>query len=156
MNRYNKFTTYILFISLIFIFCTESQAQNNTEDIKKEISAVYQEMGAAMQEGNAEKLGAHFAEDVFFKLPGQPPAKSREAVVKIHEGMIAQGMGIRPATKELNVAGDLVYEVGTVDMLSKGEKVGMAYYLTIWKQVDGSWKIYRDVVSGMPKPEAKK
>lgn len=143
-----------LFITLIFVICSNSKAQHTQEAVKQEIATIYQDMGAAMQEGDAMKLASHFAKDVFFKLPGQQPVHSRDGVAKIHEGMIAQGMGIRPTTKELNVVGDIAYEIGTVDMLAKGNKVGEAYYLTVWKYIDGSWKISRDMVSAMPQPES--
>lgn len=142
----------LFLVGVVFLSCTSTPNLGpSAEEVRSAIEANFQEMGAAMQDSNAAKLTSYFTEDAFFKLPGQKPVKGREAIQKVHEGMISQGLGIRPVTEEVQVFQNHAMELGTVDILAPdGSIANKAYYLTLWKNVDGEWKIYRDMVSGMP------
>lgn len=119
--------------------------------VKSNIESNFKEMGKAMQAGDATTLAGYFTDDAFFKLPGQKPVVGRTAIKNIHEGMISQGLGIRPKSEEIEVYGDHAVELGTIDILGPdGSVANKAYYLTVWKKVNDEWKIYRDVVSGLP------
>lgn len=147
----------ILLLSFLIAGLTAefSNAQNNSSlsegQVEEIIRSNFEQMAEAMQDGNAAKVASYFTEDAFFKLPGQEPGKGREAIQNIHEGMISQGLGIRPSTEEVQVFGNHALELGTVDILGPdGNVANQAYYLTLWEDVDGEWKISRDVVSSLP------
>lgn len=149
MRRLNN----CLFVSVILIAIPIFSHAQNTYDkeVRKEIQENFQHMGAAMQDGNTAKLASYFTENAFFKLPGQLPVKGREAIQKVHDGMLEQGLGIRPKTEEVQVFDEHAIELGTVDILGPDGKVAQkAYYLTLWKKSDEGWKISRDMVSGLP------
>lgn len=145
----------IIIFTLLMMFTQYGYAQDkaaeNKGNLSGQIESIYQEMGAAVQAKDAAAFAEFFAEDVYFKLPGQKAVESRMGVQKIHEGMFAQGMSIRPQTTELQEYGNIAVEVGTVDILAPdGSVAAKAVYLTNWKKIDGEWLIYRDVVSGSP------
>lgn len=141
----------VLMISAVAISCSNADQNPTVEEVESTIESNFRAMGEAMQNGDAASLAGYFTEDAFLKLPGQDPVEGREAIQNVHEGMISQGMGIRPSTEEVEVYGDRAVELGAVDIISPdGSVVNKAYYLTVWKNVDGEWKIYRDVVSGLP------
>lgn len=147
-SLYNMLCLTIIFVA--GISCTSSQSQT-VDEVTSTIASNFEAMGNAMENGDAATLASYFTEDAFFKLPGQKPVEGRAAIQQVHEGMISQGLGIRPSTEEVEVNGDRAVELGTVDILGPdGNTVNKAYYLTVWKNVDGEWKIYRDVVSGLP------
>ncbi|QCK16422.1 hypothetical protein [Mangrovivirga cuniculi] len=79
------------------------------------------------------------------------PVTSHFGVVKVHEKMLANGLGIKPSTDEVIISCNFAVEPGTVEMSSKQGKVyTKAQYLTLWKKIYRGWKIYRDVVYVFP------
>lgn len=105
-------------------------------------------MGAAMAARQPDQLALHFTEDAFLKFPGAEPVKGRKAIEQVHREMLEQGVEVRPTTKEVQVTGDLAYEIGTYEFRNReGEKLDQGNYATIWKKEDGKWRISRDVVS---------
>lgn len=130
-------------------------AQNNNAakngNLSSQIEEIYKEMGKAVMDKDAATLASFFAEDVFFKLPGQEPVNSRMGVQKIHEGMFGQGMSVRMSTSELQEYGNVAVEVGTADIIAPdGSVAAKTIYLTNWKRINGEWLIYRDVISALP------
>ena len=127
------------------------QSAQSEESLSSQIDDIYAKMAKAVKEKNAADLASYFAEDVFFKLPGQQPVNSRMGVQKIHEGMFKQGMGVRFQTSELKEYGKIAVEIGTADIIAPdGSIAARTMYLTNWKNIDGTWRIYRDVVSALP------
>lgn len=121
---------------------------NDTDAVREAIQANFQEMMQAMAEGDAAGLASHFAEDALLKFPGQEPLQGRAAIEGAHEQMIAQGISVRPKTEEVESFGEMAYEIGTYELVAgNGEVVDHGHYATIWKRVDGSWQLYRDVIS---------
>lgn len=119
-----------------------------SEDFKNAIQVKFQKMGQAMANSNPELLATHFTEDAMLKFPGFEPMLGREAIAKHHEMMIEKGISVRPRTTEVESFGDTGYEIGTYQLLNKeGQKVDSGIYSSIWKKVDGEWKIYKDVIS---------
>ncbi|WP_324720070.1 nuclear transport factor 2 family protein [Salinimicrobium sp. HB62] len=121
---------------------------DTSDDLKKAIQQNLQEMGQAMSSGNPKLLATHFTEDAMMKFPGLDPIQGREAIAKHHEMMIEQGISVRPRTNEVERLGNTGYEIGTYELLNKEDQIiDSGTYSSIWKKVDGEWKIYRDVVS---------
>lgn len=121
---------------------------DSSENFRKAIQEKFQEMGQAMANDNPELLATHFTEDAMVKFPGFEPIRGREAIAKHHEMMIEQGISVRPITTEVENFGNTAYEIGTYELLNKeGQEIDSGTYSSIWKKVDGQWKIYKDVVS---------
>lgn len=141
----------ILLTTGILSCTTKQQNTPSEEQVTEIIRANFEEMAAAMQDSNAAKVASYFTEDAFFKLPGQEAVRGREAIQSVHAGMISQGLGVRPSSEEVQVFGDHAVELGTVEILAPdGSVANRAYYLTLWENINGEWKISRDVVSGLP------
>lgn len=151
-------TRYLIITGVFLIAATLSvnvYAQNSQAGKKGDLSAqiedIYAAMGKAVMDKDAATLASYFAEDVYFKLPGQPPVQSRMGVQKVHEGMFGQGMSVRFETTELKEYGNVAVEVGEADIYAPdGSVAAKAVYLTNWKKINGKWLIYRDVVSALP------
>lgn len=121
---------------------------DTSEDLKKTIQKNFQEMGQAMANDNPELLATYFTENAMLKFPGLEPILGREAIAKHHEEMIEQGISVRPTTTEVERFGNTGYEIGTYQILNEeGQEIDSGTYTSIWKKVDGEWKIYKDIVS---------
>ena len=151
MSRLNKVLICCIITVAGMSASMYAQQKEQKEGVAEKIDKIYQEMGAAVQAKDAESLAGFFAEDVFFKLPGQEAVNSRMGVQKIHEGMFSQGMSVKMKTSELQHYGNVAVEVGHADIIAPdGSVAAKTVYLTNWKKINGEWKIYRDVVSALP------
>ena len=127
-------------------------SSDSNENFKKAVQEKFQEMGQAMANDNPELLATYFTEDAMMKFPGLDPIRGREAIAKHHEMMIDQGISVRPRTTEVERFGKTGYEIGTYQLLNEeGQELDSGTYSSIWKKVDGEWKIYKDVVSSSRK-----
>lgn len=141
---------YLLFVFLIFSFSTNAQDSGEAKSAIKKNSEIMHE---SMEKGDYEKFGSFFAEDVMFKMSGQQPISGRAAVTEAHKPMAEQEMSLVINTEEIEDFGDFAHEIGNYEIHTKdGQKVDHGHYATLWKKIDGEWKIYRDVISSSVPP----
>jgi len=105
----------------------------------------------AMQAGDAASIAAAYAEDGVFILRDGTIAKGRAEVQAVFAGVPSAsiaGGGI----DSLGLAcgdGGLIYEWGRGEIVARGpdgqETRRTAPYLTVWKKLDGGWKIVRNL-----------
>lgn len=136
-----------MLLCAVLLFSLTTTAQNPS-DAKDQIEENSKLMHKAMKDGDFEKFGSFFAEDVMFKMSGQQPLSGRAAVTAAHIPMAEQQMELIINTEEVRDFGDFAHEIGNYEVHTKdGQKVDHGHYSTLWKKVDGEWKIYRDVIS---------
>lgn len=139
---------------LVFAFtlisgtCLAQTSEHSSEEVEKAIQKNFDQMIEAMGASDADALSMHFTEDALLKFPGQEPLHGREAIAKAHEQLIKDGMKIMPTTTEVETFGDLAYEIGTYQFLSPdNDIVDEGHYASIWKNENGDWLLYRDLIS---------
>lgn len=124
------------------------QNSDTTEDVKMAIQKNFQKMGEAMAKGDLGLLASYFTEDALLKFSGKELIQGRVGITKAHQEMLDRGILVKPETTEVQSFGEMAYEIGTYQLVtSKNEKIDSGYYATIWKKVDGNWKIFRDIIS---------
>lgn len=172
-----KLHSTIIVIAFIFFLSScdqktqksEAQNQKASEEIKAEpmkpapdevklaINKKTEQLRKAFGEANAKGVGKVFATDATMKFPEKPALQGREGIVKAHEGMLSEGMQIKLNSKEIFVFDDMAYEVGDFEMKSPdGATIGKGDYGTLWKDVEGRWLIYRDIISSTKDNSSKK
>ncbi|GAA4319876.1 hypothetical protein GCM10023115_46590 [Pontixanthobacter gangjinensis] len=136
---------FVLFAIILFSFSSYAQDSGDAKSAIKENSEIMHE---AMKNGDYEKFSSFFAEDVMFKMSGHQPISGRAAVTEAHKPMAQQEMQLVINTEEVQDFGDYAHEIGNYEIHTKdGQKVDHGHYSTLWKKIDGEWKIYRDVIS---------
>ncbi len=134
----------LLFAVVMMSFSAKAQNSSEVRSVIEKNSGMMQK---AMAEGDYDKLGSFFAEDVMFKMSGQETLNGREAVTAAHKPMAEQNMKLVINTDEVLDFGDYAHEIGSYEIHTKeGQKVDHGKYSTLWKNVNGDWKIYRDFV----------
>lgn len=132
---------------IAFMTLTTVTAQDNSS-VKAEIQENSNLLKNAMNEGDYETYGSFFTDDAMFKISGHDPLSGREAITAAHKPMTEQGVQLNLNTEEVLDFGDYAYEIGNYELITKdGQKMDHGYYSTLWKKIDGKWKIYRDVIS---------
>ena len=136
---------FVLLVIILFSFNAQSQDSGGAKSAIEKNSEL---MHDSMKKGDFEKFGSFFAEDVMFKMSGQQPLSGRAAVVQAHKPMAEQQMELIINTEEVQDFGDYAHEIGNYEIHTKdGQKVDYGHYSTLWKKIDGEWKIYRDLIS---------
>ena len=108
----------------------------------------------AMREADAPALAEAYAEDGLFILPDGTVVKGRAAVQQLYAARTRAAPGsilggeIRSEGR-VCVEGGLVFEWGQGVLRARGADgqphVRGGQYLTVWKQVDGQWRIVRNL-----------
>jgi uncharacterized protein (TIGR02246 family) len=101
---------------------------------------------AAFLRGDAEAVAELYTEDAKLIPPGSEVVAGRSAIAAFWKGAIDAGVKeLALETGEVESAGELAYEVGTVRLVAKDGQVSRDRYLVVWKHQDGRWQLHRDI-----------
>jgi beta-lactamase regulating signal transducer with metallopeptidase domain/ketosteroid isomerase-like protein len=103
----------------------------------------------AFRTRDLELMSACFTEDFRVYVMGGLTAGNVEELRGIEELSRLLGLwDVQTAERELFVVGDMVVEVGEFDALDAGgDKLAGGRYMTLWKKVNGQWRIHRDIAN---------
>lgn len=114
--------------------------------VKEAIQEKNQMFAAAMAKGDAAGVAACYTLDAEFMAPGAPSVQGRANIQAAIAGYIAQGF------TEYTVLATIVY--GNIDVVGVQEAYSLSQpggvnkdvgkSIQLWKQEEGSWKIFRD------------
>lgn len=105
---------------------------------------------AAFNAHDIDGLLALMTADAVLLDPAVPPASGREAVRRALQQALAGSRGKATlATKELVIAGDVAWRIGTLTHGLDGETLGRSQLLEIWKRSAGAWKLHRQMSSNV-------
>jgi uncharacterized protein (TIGR02246 family) len=109
----------------------------------------------AFNTGNAEALAALYAEDAVVAPPNAPAIFGRDAIRADHQEQFASAdLAIELEDLEFVIQGDLGYKAGRYRMRAEDDTlVDRGKYLEVWRKIDGTWLIHRDIYnSSLPLP----
>jgi len=132
---------------------TTANAQSiSSEELKKTINESYVQFTQYIKDNKPAELAANlYTKDAKFYPPNGVMVEGMEGVTKAFKGLIGAGLVIEPEAQEVEIFGNHAYEYGIGTVYDKeGKKIRQERYVCIWKNVDGNWKIYRDLVQGIP------
>jgi uncharacterized protein (TIGR02246 family) len=116
---------------------------------RQDIDTVNKRLAQAVQEGDAAAAASLYTEDGKFLAPNADFFSGREAIQGFFQGAIDGGIkGLNLSTLELEVQDDTAHEVGTYELIADGGAVAdSGKFIVIWKRVDGSWRLHRDMIN---------
>ncbi len=116
-------------------------------NVQEAIAAGDKEFMESFQNGDAGALAALYTEGGQLLPPNGDFVNGRKAIETFWKG--AMDMGIKTAKLEIVEVGGLgetAYEVGKYTLFGDNEKIlDQGKYVVIWKQIDGQWKLHRDI-----------
>lgn len=100
-------------------------------------------------EGDAVRTAAHYADDAQILPPRHSAIDGRPAITAFFKANIDKYISFGNYTNWSVVRGDMAIEQGVYNVRNVriGENVEAGKYIRIWKKVDGTWKLYRDMFS---------
>ena len=142
-------------LTLILMVCVNINFGNaqsaSSSELKKTINDKYEQFTQFIKDNKPAELAENlYTKDAKFYPPNGMMVQGTEGVTKAFQGMIGAGLVIAPESREVEIFGNHAYEYGIGTVYNKkGEKIRNERYVCIWKNVDGDWKIYRDIVQGV-------
>jgi uncharacterized protein (TIGR02246 family) len=116
------------------------------DEVRDAVEAGNQAFIAAFLRGDAAAVSQLYTANAQVIAPGEPVAKGRAAIAAAWQKAIDSGVkDLTLTTAEVESAGDLAVETGTVKQVAKDGKVTQGRYLVVWKREGGRWKLHRDI-----------
>jgi uncharacterized protein (TIGR02246 family) len=124
----------------------------NIDQIRQVIDEANRGFAAAANRKDYAGLAAFYAEDAKLLPPDAPIVSGRKGIEEFWR-TAADAMGLMDVTLksvDLEIAGDIAYEIGEADMkLTSGQ--AKVKYLVVWREGrDGQWRLHRDIWNNVP------
>lgn len=129
---------------------------SNSGETKVAIEAADRNFERIFANGDAGSLAALYTEDGQFLPPNSEPMRGRPAIQATFQAFMDMGVAaVKLATDEVEAHGDTAFEVGRYTLEdADGNELDRGKFLVVWKQVEGQWKLHRDMINtSMPAPE---
>jgi uncharacterized protein (TIGR02246 family) len=130
----------------------ESKATMDLVQVRQSIAEANVKLGEAVRAGDASALAGLYTEDTRLLDPKAGMIQGREGVEAYWAGALQMGIKeVVLTTVEVMGMDDMVCEFGKADLTIQPEGMDeikdQGMYLVIWKKaVDGTWKMYVDIM----------
>lgn len=116
-------------------------------DIQSAIAAANEQFMATFVSGDAAGMAAFYTEDGQLLPPNGDFVTGRESLQNFWQSLFDSGLkGVKLEIVEAKVMGELAYEMSTYTLYTADNQVAdQGKYIIIWQQVEGQWKIHRDI-----------
>ena len=152
--------TAVLFALIVASSSTAYAGSQGDDQSVREAQAAIEAANAKFSEafarGDAKALSAMYTSDAIAFPPDSEMIRGNGAIGEFWKA--TRDGGVQSAaltTIDVDRTGDVAYEVGkgslTIQSAGKEPTTAMAKYVVVWKrQVDGSWKLHRDIWNSLP------
>jgi ketosteroid isomerase-like protein len=125
--------------------------------VRTAIEAANAQFSAAAAKGDGAALAALYSTDGQVMPAGSAPIRGTEAIQKFWQGALDSGVAtVSLKTTDVFGRGPTATEVGEYELRGKvGEVLDRGKYIVIWRHIDGTWKLLRDMFSTNVPPAQK-
>jgi uncharacterized protein (TIGR02246 family) len=121
-------------------------AQAGGADLPAQIGKIDVAWQKAYNSGDAAAVTAFYTPDAQLMVTGAEPASGTKAIQALFAGNVGQGNRITLTQEAVVGSGDFATETGGwVATAADGKHLDHGRFMTLYKKVDGGWKIYRDI-----------
>ena len=133
--------------TLMLMACAEFAGCEKEDDRLPQ--AVTTAVSRDFNEGDALRAAANYADDAEILPPRNPAIQGRPAIAAWFQANIDKYISFGNDANWSVVRGDLAIEQGVYNIrnVRVGQDVEAGKYIRIWKKINGSWKLYRDMFS---------
>lgn len=168
MTKITRFTSCLLMGLLMLNSCTNVDATEATTEEENQpafdLSAAKSEIQEAdrifmdlFAKGDSIGLANLYTKDAKFMSPGAPAVVGRANIQSAMSGLFQSGITrVDLRLKEVFGNEDLLVEEGEFTLYVKDDAVADEKYIVVWKNVDGEWKLFRDIFNSNTPPVASK
>ena len=134
----------VALVALVLALPLPAFAQGGA-DLRAEIGKLDQAWQKAYNAGDAAAVTALYTKDAKVMAPGAEPASGSAAILALFKADLANGAKNTLTLVDVVGFGDFALETGGwVANSAEGKHLDHGPFMTLYKKVDGGWKIYRD------------
>jgi uncharacterized protein (TIGR02246 family) len=135
----------VFLVALALASPVQAFAQGGTPDLRAQIAKVGEAWQAAFNAGNADALTALYTADARLLPPSSEPVAGGAAIKAYFTAQMAGGPKFALTQAEVMGFGDFAFESGKwVATAADGKHLDHGSYVTLFRKVDGAWKLHRD------------
>ena len=146
------------FLSVVTILCAAvlampAAAFGQDESAEAAIAEITEAWDAGWNAGDGAAIAALYTEDAMLMPPGGDAVSGGEAIAAFWQGAVESGSQSQLTMGTVEEFGDTAIEVNGswVSTAADGTHLDHGKYTVVWKKVDGTWKLHRDMWnSSMP------
>jgi ketosteroid isomerase-like protein len=148
----------IAVLPLLFASCGEPAATVapafSLDSVKAAIAASNKVYGESFAKNDSVAFVGCYTSDGILMAPGMPALSTSDGIKAFFTGGYAMGIrGIDLVTSEVNGNSEMVHETGTYNVKDgSGNSLEKGKFIVIWKNVDGVWKMHRDIYNSDAPP----
>jgi uncharacterized protein (TIGR02246 family) len=142
-----------LFVSLVLLAACQKATVTDLAADEKTLRDLSSGWAAAMEAKDVDKICPLFAADAVEMQANTPPVRGPEAICAWYRGWLL-APNVKGSFKtdgfDIAVSGDFAAEHGTYTFITgQGDSTlqDTGKYLTVWKKVDGQWKVLYDMAN---------
>jgi len=122
--------------------------------VKEEIEAANNEFKAFIAAVDSVGLSNLYTKDTKLMMNGAPAILGKENVQSTFSGIMNSGItSVDLNTIEVWGTSDLITEEGEYVLYAGEDQADHGKYIVLWKNVDGKWKLHRDIFNTDVAPE---
>ena len=147
-----------IFLALVILivaapFSLGQTKGNKTSDgnIRSTIEAANKKFVETFSKGDAARIADMYAEGARVMPPNSPMVQGRQRIQELWQSLINTGAKFKLNTSDAEAQGNVVYEVGTYELIFPDNKRDAGKYVVVWRRQKGDWKLAVDIWnSNMP------
>lgn len=137
---------------------TAAASSFNLDSVKTAIAASNKVFGESFATGDSTAFANCYTSDACINVTGMPRMCGTQALTAFFNGGYKMGMrGLKITTEEVMGGKEAVVETGKYEVfMANNVSADKGKFIVVWKEVDGKWKMFRDIWnSDMPAAPAK-
>ena len=120
---------------------------SSLETLRDAFTSICQQFQKFIEEGDLVNIGYLYTEDAKILPPNMDMLEGRDSIQAFWQR--ASEMGIKsyqPEILEVEYSGNLGFFVGKYTLYGNENKIiNKGKFITVFKNIDGEWKVYRDI-----------
>jgi ketosteroid isomerase-like protein len=120
-------------------------------DSRSAIEAANKRFVEAFSKADAARIADMYAEGARVMPPNSPMVQGRQKIQELWQSLINTGAKLTLSTSDVEAQGNVLYEVGTYELIFPDNKRDAGKYVVVWRRQKGDWKLAVDIWnSNMP------
>ncbi len=120
---------------------------SNLETVRDAFTSICQQFKNSIEQGELGIIGNLYAEDAKILPPNMDMLEGKDSIQTFWQGALEMGIkSYKPEILEVEYSGHLGFSVGKYTLYGDGNQViNKGKFITVFKNIDGEWKVYRDI-----------
>jgi ketosteroid isomerase-like protein len=119
---------------------------SSLETVQDAFTSICQQIQKSVGQGDVESIASNYLEDAKILPPNMDILEGRKTIKAFWQGALEMGIkSYKAEMTEVESSGNLGFCIGTYAIYGENDQeINKGKFLTVLKNVDGKWKIYRD------------